>query len=200
MEMESGESTGAGRRRIVDPLLLGGTRWANGGGVTYEVLKAPPGSGYSGFDWRLSVAEVVQDGAFSSLPGVDRTFVMGSGGLLRMSIDGESRDLELGALAVFPGEADVRVEVLEGPTRNLNLMTRRAVCEGAVEVQRASGTLRVGGTGGPTAVVVLAGTVRLGGDGTLRPLQVLIPGSDEEELSCEDALLAAVHVRFRPRT
>jgi environmental stress-induced protein Ves len=186
--------------RIIDPLLLGGSPWANGGGVTYEVLKAPPGAGYTDFDWRLSIAEIVQDGPFSSLPGVDRTFVMGSGGLLRMAIDGERRDLGLGALAVFPGEAAVRVEVLEGPTRNLNLMTRRAVCEGAVEVQRSSGTLRVGGTGGPTAVVVLSGTVRLGGGGALQPLQVLVPGSDEEELSCEGALLAAVHVRFRART
>jgi environmental stress-induced protein Ves len=186
--------------RIIDPLLPGGTPWANGGGVTHEVLKAPPGAGYSDFDWRLSIAGIVQDGPFSSLPGVDRTFVMGSEGLLRMVIDGESRDLGLGALAVFPGEADVRVEVLEGPTRNLNLMTRRAVCEGSIDVQRFSGALRVGGTRGPAAVVVLSGTVRRGGEGALQPLQVLVPGSEEEDVSCEDALLAAVHVRFHPQT
>ncbi|MDN4609917.1 HutD/Ves family protein [Arthrobacter burdickii] len=186
--------------RIIDPLLLEGSPWANGGGVTHEVLKAPPGAGYSDFDWRLSIADIVHDGAFSSLPGVDRTFVMGSEGLLRMAVDGESRDLELGALAAFPGEADVRVEVLEGPTRNLNLMTRRTVCEGSIDVQRVSGPLRLGGTHSPAAVVVLSGTVRLGGDGALQPLQVLVPGSDEEEVSCEDALLAAVHVRIRPQT
>ncbi|OUM44907.1 HutD/Ves family protein [Arthrobacter sedimenti] len=186
--------------RIIDPLLLEGSPWANGGGITYEVLKAPPGTGYSDFDWRLSIAEIVQDGPFSSLPGVDRTFVMGSEGLLRMSVDGESRDLRLGALAAFPGEVDVSVRVLEGPTRNLNLMTRRTVCEGSIDVQRVSGALHVGGTNGPAALVVLSGTVRLGGDGVLQPLQVLVPGCSEEELSCEHALLAAVHVRFRPQT
>jgi hypothetical protein len=45
---------------------------------------------------------------------------------------------------------------------------------------------------------MLWGTARLRDGRVLRPLQVLVPKSDEDELSCRDALLAAVPVDLRP--
>lgn len=115
-----------------------------------------------------------------------------------MTIDGRTRDLEMGALAAFSGETDVAVEPPGGPTRNLNLMTRRTVCEGSVDVRSVNGALPLGGAHGPVALVVLSGTARLRDGRVLRPLQVLVPGSDEDEVSCRDALIAAVRVDLRP--
>ncbi|MFN9927385.1 MAG: HutD family protein, partial [Phenylobacterium sp.] len=46
--------------------------WKNGGGITRELAVWPPGASFDDFVWRVSMAEVHQDGPFSSFPGVDR--------------------------------------------------------------------------------------------------------------------------------
>ena len=43
--------------------------WRNGGGQTRELAAAPAGEQWH---WRISLAEVRQDGAFSAYPGVTR--------------------------------------------------------------------------------------------------------------------------------
>ncbi|HNM98403.1 MAG TPA: HutD family protein, partial [Marmoricola sp.] len=40
--------------------------WRNGGGSTREYFKV----GGDDFDWRLSVAQIVQPGPFSAFPGI----------------------------------------------------------------------------------------------------------------------------------
>ena len=42
--------------------------WKNGGGSTTEIAVFPPGAGIGAFDWRVSMASVVGDGAFSAFP------------------------------------------------------------------------------------------------------------------------------------
>ena len=53
------------RERIAVP-------WKNGGGLTREVAVHPKGSGFEGFDWRVSIAEVHAAGAFSCFAGIER--------------------------------------------------------------------------------------------------------------------------------
>ena len=67
--------------------------WKNGGGHTTEIAAHPPGSGFASFAWRVSVADIEQDGPFSPLAGVDRTLVLLAGGGLRLSGDGEPLEL-----------------------------------------------------------------------------------------------------------
>jgi len=98
--------------------------WRNGGGLTRELLAWPAGG-----DWRVrvSVADIAADGPFSSYPGVDRWFVVLDGAGVELTIDGRAHRLQRhdGPLH-FAGAAATTCRLLDGPTRDLNLMLRDA--------------------------------------------------------------------------
>ncbi|HEX7803391.1 MAG TPA: HutD family protein [Pseudoxanthomonas sp.] len=99
-------------------------RWRNGTGWTREIVRVPEAGDW---DWRLSIAEIEQDGPFSVFPGIDRELVLirGNGLRLRFS-DGEAHELQPPhARLRFAGEREVRSELLDGPTHDFNLMWRR---------------------------------------------------------------------------
>ena len=99
-------------------------RWKNGTGWTREIVRVPETGDW---DWRLSIAEIEQDGPFSVFPGIDRELVLirGNGLRLRFS-DGEVHELQPPhARFRFAGEREVSGELLEGPTHDFNLMWRR---------------------------------------------------------------------------
>lgn len=99
-------------------------RWKNGTGWTREIVRTPETGDW---DWRLSIAEIEQDGPFSVFPGIDRELVLirGNGLRLRFS-DGEVHELQPPhARLRFAGEREARSELLEGPTHDFNLMWRR---------------------------------------------------------------------------
>lgn len=98
--------------------------WRNGLGITREIARFPQEGEW---DWRLSIAQVDADSAFSLFPGVDRRLVLlrGNGMRLRFA-DGET--LELAPPhgdAAFAGEREVTGELIDGPTEDFNLMWRR---------------------------------------------------------------------------
>jgi environmental stress-induced protein Ves len=98
--------------------------WRNGGGRTRELLAWP-----STADWRVrvSVAEIESDGPFSSFPGVDRCFAVLQGAGVVLSLPRGEVRLHRGDPALaFPGEAAPLCRLIDGPTRDLNLMVRRA--------------------------------------------------------------------------
>lgn len=101
--------------------------WANGGGATTELVSfaASDSLGAGGVEWRLSVAQLERPGAFSALPGVQRTFVP-LDGALTLVVDGVAHDLEAGTPLQFSGDADVELTRLDAPGRALNLMVRGA--------------------------------------------------------------------------
>ncbi|MBS1175615.1 MAG: HutD family protein [Proteobacteria bacterium] len=107
--------------------------WRNGGGLTRELLAWPARD-----DWalRLSVADIRADGPFSAFPGVDRWFAVieGHGVLLGLPEGRRSVEIEDAPLP-FRGEAAPQCELLDGPTRDLNLMIRRDA--GRAAMQRA---------------------------------------------------------------
>lgn len=99
-------------------------RWKNGTGWTREIVRVPETGDW---DWRLSIAEIEQDGPFSVFPGIDRELVLirGNGLRLRFS-DGEVHELQPPhARLRFAGEREVRSELLDGLTHDFNLMWRR---------------------------------------------------------------------------
>ncbi|WP_179402471.1 HutD/Ves family protein [Burkholderia guangdongensis] len=122
--------------------------WKNGGGVTRELAAfvpkgtsagAPPGAALDTFAWRVSVADVAQPGAFSRFDGVDRTLVLLSGAGMTLHEAGGARhvlDVPL-ARADFAGETAIDATLADGPTRDFNLMTRRATTRGALSFWRA---------------------------------------------------------------
>jgi uncharacterized protein len=110
-------------------LLLASSRvaspWKNGGGVTREVA-AQPSSAPPGFDWRISIADIVRPGPFSLYPGVDRTLAVLEGELELTIEDEPPRPLSSRSPAVnFPGEARVTAVPVSDRSRDLNIMVRR---------------------------------------------------------------------------
>lgn len=101
--------------------------WKNGQGMTEEVLTFPAGSDADRFDWRVSIAHIGTDGPFSLFPGIDRTIALLEGNGLLLDLP-EDRTVPLTGTSdpfSFPGEWSVAGRNRDGPTIDLNVMTRR---------------------------------------------------------------------------
>lgn len=150
--------------------------WANGLGTTAVIARVP---GTDDWAWRLSIADVVTDGPFSSLPDVDRWIAVATGTGMVLTVDGAATLLTASSDAfAFDGGATTSCRLLDGPIHDLNLMLRRS---------RATGTLDVVTTDSPvpleglTACVVLDGTASIAGvhlhayDAVLDPTGPAVP-------------------------
>jgi uncharacterized protein len=119
--------------------------WKNGGGVTREIAAYPEGASIDAFAWRVSVADVAQAGPFSRFDGIDRTLVLldGAGMILDEAASGGAREHRLTRaldIARFAGEARIDAHLVDGPTRDFNLMVRRDAARGTLELWRADET------------------------------------------------------------
>jgi len=112
--------------------------WANGIGVTRQILRSPAYG--TRLDWRVSVADVEQSGAFSRLPGIDRTIVFCEGNRMSLTINGKSVELLRGIPFEFSGDAATFCDVSRGSTRNLNIMVNRATAIAKTTVTMVNGT------------------------------------------------------------
>ena len=178
--------------RLIPYDRLTATPWKNGGGETREIAAFPPGAGSDDFAWRLSIATIAEGGAFSSFPGIDRTLILLSGRGVALRLDsGPDHVLHPGDSLDFAGEQAVRSRLLDGPVRDLNVMTRRglaaarvdrvtledrAVCDlgnggGAIILRDGQASLSDGTPVGPGDTILhdpgKAGTVVLTGHGDL---------------------------------
>ncbi|HEV7575615.1 MAG TPA: HutD family protein [Caldimonas sp.] len=96
--------------------------WLNGGGVTRELLARP---GRDGWQVRVSVADVEADGPFSAFAGVSRWFAVLDGAGVVLTTDGvEHRCGPRDDAVAFAGDAATQARLVDGPTRDLNLMLR----------------------------------------------------------------------------
>ena len=96
--------------------------WANGLGTTLEVCTSPSTIPW---DWRLSIAEIHQDGPFSILPGIDRALLVAQGAGMTLHLAGVAHSLGLFEGVEFSGDLEARATLKDGPVRDLNLMVRR---------------------------------------------------------------------------
>ena len=99
-------------------------RWRNDGGWTREIAR---GGEAEDWDWRVSIADVETDGPFSRFPGIEREIVLLSGAGMHFDFgDGEAFDLtpETPRLR-FDGDRALDSHLLDGPTRDFNLMWAR---------------------------------------------------------------------------
>jgi uncharacterized protein len=109
---------------LVRSIDVAAQRWHNGGGTT-RVLHAGPSPG----DWRvrISIADIEADGPFSAYPGVERWFAVLHGAGVDLTIAGTThRVLRGDAPLRFAGDAATACHLIDGPTRDLNLMLRGA--------------------------------------------------------------------------
>ena len=130
--------------------------WKNGGGVTREIAVFPVGADMTDFAWRLSLAEVEFEGAFSVFPEVDRVLAVIEGELELTFDDHTSpmiRDRKAGPLA-FPGDAPAYGKPIGGDVRDLNLMVRREQFMGTLTPFRHAGPIGPTLKEGVTVLVV----------------------------------------------
>lgn len=93
--------------------------WKNAGGVTHEIFRFPDSDGE--WQWRVSIAEVASDGAFSLFPGSMRSLTLLSGEGMRL--DFVDRSVELMppySSAIFSGDEILSAHLLDGPTTDFN--------------------------------------------------------------------------------
>ncbi|OOG65546.1 histidine utilization protein HutD [Rhodanobacter sp. B04] len=116
--------------------------WKNGLGSTREIAIHPDGAGSDDFLWRVSVAEVDSAAPFSSFPGIDRQIALLDGNGFTMTLDDDREHALTTPFApfAFAGEARVAVTLVGGPTRDFNLMVRRAQARGDIRVWQVPGT------------------------------------------------------------
>ena len=100
--------------------------WKNGGGITHDVIVSPAGATMDTFDWRVSIAEIAGDGPFSRFTGIDRKLAVLKG-KVALTVEGvEATVLSPDTTALdFHGESAVAGHLVDGPSTDLNVMTRR---------------------------------------------------------------------------
>ncbi|MFZ6847211.1 HutD family protein [Undibacterium sp. RuRC25W] len=110
--------------------------WKNGGGSTTELAIFPVDAHLENFVWRLSTAAVNADGPFSHFSQIDRTLAILSGeGLILHTDDGAQAPQANVSLTRsvapyrFAGELPINAELIADPVLDLNMMTRRDVCQ-----------------------------------------------------------------------
>lgn len=102
--------------------------WANGGGVTRELLSAEDGA------WRVSLADIDRDGPFSTFPGRQRLLTVVEGTVLALGVDGVEHVVEPRRPFAFAGDSEVAAHVPEGPVRALNVIVDPAEVSAFVTV------------------------------------------------------------------
>lgn len=100
--------------------------WKNGLGHTTE-LAISDGGTLDNFDWRLSIASVVNDGNFSNFAGYQRNLVLIEGkGLILDHGNGDVDELtSLLDIARFDGGSNTHGALVHGGIKDFNIMTNQ---------------------------------------------------------------------------
>lgn len=120
--------------------------WRNGGGVTREI--AVRAGAHTPFDmlWRVSAATVAAPGPFSRFEGIDRTLVVIAGNGLVLATGADRVTLTTySAPYAFDGETDIDAYNVDGPTIDLNVMTRRGQFAHAIKRIRSDAAVTITG-------------------------------------------------------
>ena len=107
--------------------------WKNGLGTTCEIIRVPADDSVP-FDWRVSIADIKENGPFSRFDEYTRIINTLEGTGMRLSVDGiKSRDLLKYDPFVFSGASLVESELVDGPIRDFNLIFRTGLRRGRLQ-------------------------------------------------------------------
>ena len=112
--------------------------WANGKGVTVEMLRVEQDGALL---WRLSRASVVEDGDFSLFPGIERNLTVISGPGFDLLGDGLSLSAKPLVPVSFPGDVPIRASGVTVPSDDFNVMTARHLARPLVQVIQGAADL-----------------------------------------------------------
>ena len=113
---------------ILSPDTFKNIPWKNGLGHTTELAISDGGS-LDDFDWRLSIASVVNDGDFSNFSGYQRNLVLIEGNGL--TLDHHNGDVDklsnLLDIACFDGGCQTHGHLTDGGIKDFNIMTKKTL-------------------------------------------------------------------------
>ncbi len=135
----------AGAIRVVRHHALAASPWRNGRGLTRELLRGPDIDGAPA--WRIRIAEIVQDGRFSTFPATDRLIAVAQGTgfeLIFADVLAPARAMLRPDSPAFPfsGERPCSCRLLAGPVRALNVMTKCHIARASVEIIHVTEAIR----------------------------------------------------------
>ena len=189
--------------RVVSVRDYARMRWKNGAGWTSEIARWPDAGDW---DWRLSIAEIDEDAPFSAFPGAERALVLLGGNGMRLQFDGGHCHelLPPHDCLRFPGEAGLRCELLDGPTRDFNLMWRRDSCDARLWHRPLVGIMALFVDPSDTwALHLMAGSARFMQDAALGALgagdTALLPGQADRRRYVLDGHGEALLIRIARR-
>lgn len=140
--------------------------WRNGRGVQHEVTADGPLP--DGWLWRLSTADLSVDVPFSDFSGVNREFCVAVGNGVDLTIDGMSTRCGPGSITRFDGGSTVHASIIDGPTKDINLMVRHGSPAKHLRSHVAGDRIT-----GVVALLALAGGARLSIDNQIIELEPL---------------------------
>jgi len=144
--------------------------WANGRGTSFEIASDRNESGE--WTWRLAMAPVNEDGAFSRIECVNRFLAVVQGNGMLLSVDRKKLQCQPMQVVRFRGDAITDAVLTDGPITDINLMIRRKEADGEMAIVSDPGLLN-----GASIVVAIGGRA-----------QVMV-GESTTELECHDSIL-----------
>lgn len=195
-------------------------RWRNGAGWTRAIAAGALGNDAGGiagdvaggiepgtddWAWRLSIAEIERDDAYSRFPGVEREQVLLSGNGLRLALEGGGR-VELRpphGRCRFDGGSRVQATLVDGPVHVFNLMWRRAAAQATLWHRPLVGPMVLFvEPAGVWAVHLLAGEARFEADARLPAMAAgdtaLLAAGDSRQRYAFDGGGEVLLVRIEP--
>ncbi len=183
--------------RVIGPSDYRRVPWKNGGGITQDVLLLPDGASHDDFDVRISLAPIVEEGPFSSFPGIDRHITRLSANALSLAFAQETRALNRLEPLYFDSVLQPRSLLPEGPAEVINVMTRRGRWHAQVmPATGGNGPLLAAPEGGLVMLHAVTGTWQVGnaaGSVLVRPGETMLAGDAQTlRVSCEPSGEAVV--------
>lgn len=148
------------------------------------------------FDWRLSIAEIERDCAFSVFPGCDRQLVLLSGNGMTLAFDdgaaGTTEAVDVlppHGRAAFAGERPLHCRLLDGPTHDFNVMVRRDRWSARVLHRPLVGSMVFFAEAGVTWAIYL-----LSGGARIKQVDLVLAPGDTALLEDQPSAAAARHI------
>lgn len=108
--------------------------WKNGKGETTELAINPTGT-LDNFQWRLSIASVIENGVFSDFSGYMRNLVLIEGNSITLTHDDSKTDKLTTILdfATFDGGCQTLGELTNGAIKDFNVITSKTSCDTKIQ-------------------------------------------------------------------
>ena len=128
--------------------------WANGRGTSYEI--ASDRNDAEEWTWRLAMAPVNENGAFSRIECVNRFLAVVEGAGMLLSVDRKKLQCKPMQVVRFRGDAITDATLTDGPITDINLMIRRKEADGEMAIVFEAGPLD-----GANIVVAVGGSAQV---------------------------------------